>query len=56
MIVPSITTLVLGFAVMAVLAVADWYLWRTAPEMPYPLAPTGPDFAEVEEAPFKKVA
>ena len=56
MVVPSITILVLGFAITAALAVANWYLWRTSPEMPYPMAPTGPDFAEVEETPFKKVA
>lgn len=56
MMVPSITTLVLGFAITAALAVADWYVWRTAPERPYPLAPTGPNFAEAEEVAFKKVA
>ncbi len=57
MMVPSITTLVIGLAIAVALAVVDWYVWRTAPVLPYPLAPTGPHFAEEEEAAaFKKVA
>jgi hypothetical protein len=56
MMIPSITTLVLGFAITVALAVVDWYVWRTAPALPYPQAPTGPHFTEEEEAAFKKVA
>jgi hypothetical protein len=34
---PSIETIGLGFAITAVLALIDWYVWRTAPTLPYPL-------------------
>jgi hypothetical protein len=54
--VPSITTLVFGLAITVVLAVADWYVWRMAPEMPYPMAPAGSQFTETDEQAFKKVA
>ncbi len=56
MLVPSITTLVLGLAITVGLAVVDWYVWRTTPVLPYPKAPTGPHFTDEEEAAFKKVA
>ena len=34
---PSIETIGLGFAITAVLALIDWYVWRTAPTLPFPL-------------------
>ena len=34
---PSIETIGLGFAIAAVLALIDWFVWRTAPTLPYPL-------------------
>jgi hypothetical protein len=34
---PSIETIGLGFAITAVLALIDWFVWRTAPTLPYPL-------------------
>lgn len=56
MMTPSMITIVLGFVITAVLGLVDWYVWRTTPAMPYPMAPTGPHFTETEEAAFKKVA
>ena len=41
MIFPSITTLILGLAITAILGLMDWYAWRTAPVLPYPLESTG---------------
>ena len=34
---PSIETIGLGFAITVVLALIDWFVWRTAPMLPYPL-------------------
>lgn len=34
---PSIETIGLGVAITAVLALIDWFVWRTAPTLPYPL-------------------
>jgi hypothetical protein len=56
MFVPSLMTLALGFAVTVALAVVDWYVWRTAPVLPYPKAPGGTRYADEEEAAFRKVA
>jgi hypothetical protein len=41
MILPSITTLLLGLAVIAVLAIVAWYVSRRTQVVPYPLAPGG---------------
>ncbi len=57
MIFPSITTLILGAAVFAALAVMDWYVWGMTPMRRYPLSPRGTRFAEDDEASaFRKVA
>jgi hypothetical protein len=57
MIFPPITTLILGVAVFAALAVLDWYVWGMTPVRRYPLSPRGTRFAEEDEAAaFKKVA
>ena len=57
MIFPSITTLILGAAVFAALAVLDWYVWGVTPVRRYPLTPRGTRFAENDEATaFRKVA
>ena len=58
MIVPSITTLILGLAITAILGLVDWYLWRTAPVLPYPLESSGtrPPYAENDAVGFQKVA
>ncbi len=39
--ISSITTLILGLAITAILGLMDWYAWRTAPVLPYPLESTG---------------
>jgi hypothetical protein len=46
MILPSITTLLLGLAVIAVLAIVVWYVSRGTPVVPYPLAAGGRRDAE----------
>ncbi len=58
MIFPSITTLILGLAITAILGLVDWYLWRTAPVLPYPLESSGtrPPYAENDAVCFQKVA
>ncbi|MFZ1121096.1 MAG: hypothetical protein WCA59_18705 [Candidatus Binataceae bacterium] len=57
MILPSITTLILGAVIVAVLAVLDWYVWGMTPVRRYPLSPGGTRFAEDDEATaFRKVA
>lgn len=57
MIFPSITTLILGAAIIAALAVVDWYVWGVTPVRRDPLSPGGTRFAEDDEATaFRKVA
>ncbi len=57
MIFPSMTTLIFGAAIVAAMAVVDWYVWRMTPVRRYPLAPEGTRFAEDDEATaFRKVA
>ncbi len=58
MIFPSITTLILGLAIAALLGFVDWYLWRIAPVLPYPLESTGTRLphAENDAMGFQKVA
>jgi hypothetical protein len=59
MMLPSITTLLLGLAVIAVLAIVAWYVSRRTPVVPYPLAPGGARDAEESDADiakFKRVA
>jgi len=54
---PSFATKAIGVAVTAVLAAADWYVWRTAPVLPYPLAQSDPRLADDKDgAAFKEVA
>ncbi len=54
---PSIATMALGLVITAVLAVVDWYVWRTGPVLPYPLATSGSRYAgDDEAAAFKEVA
>lgn len=55
MMVPSITTLVLGSAI-AVLAAVDWFVWRMTPVRRYPLSPEGTRFADDEATGLRKVA
>ena len=56
--VASITMIALGLLITAGLAVVDWYVWRTAPVLPYPLeASPGQRAAdEEEEGAFSQVA
>jgi hypothetical protein len=58
MMLPSITTLLLGVAVIAVLAIVAWYVSRRTPVLPYPLSPSGTRDAHEEDAAaeFKRVA
>ncbi len=35
---PSISTWILGGGAAALLSMINWYLWRFAPVLPYPLA------------------
>lgn len=56
--IASITTLILGLAITAILGVMDWYAWRTAPVLPYPLESTGtwPPYAQDDAVNSKKGA
>ena len=59
MILPSLTTLSFGAAVLAVLAIVAWYVSRRTPVVPYPLASGGTRDAEesdADTAEFKRVA
>jgi hypothetical protein len=59
MMLPSITTLLLGLAVIAVLVIVAWYVSRRTPVVPYPLASGGTRDAEesdADTAEFKRVA
>jgi hypothetical protein len=57
MIFPSITTLILGVAIVAALAVLDWYVWGVTPVRRYPLSPEGTRFDEDEKVTsFREVA
>jgi hypothetical protein len=59
MMLPSTTTLLLGLAVIAVLAIVAWYVSRRTPVVPYPLAPGGPrdvEESDADTAEFKRVA
>jgi hypothetical protein len=54
---PSAATIALGAAITLALATIDWYVWRAAPVLPYPLAASRPQctIAADGEA-FKEVA
>lgn len=56
--VPSITTIALGLLITAALALVDWYVWRMAPILPYPLeaSPAERVADEAEEGAFSQVA
>jgi hypothetical protein len=56
--VASITMIALGLLITAALAVVDWYVWRTAPVLPYPLeaSPAQRVVDEAEEGAFSQVA
>jgi hypothetical protein len=56
MIFPSITTLILGAAVVAVLAAVDWYVWGITPVRRAPLSPHRARFGDDEAPAFKEVA
>ena len=47
---PSSATIALGLAITAALAIIDWFVWRTAPVLPYPLAESRPRSADDDEA------
>ena len=55
---PSIETIGIGLVITAILAILDWYVWRTAPVLPYPITATEPRRVEEEDeaAAFEKVA
>ena len=54
---PSSATMAIGIAVTAVLAVVDWYVWRSAPRLPHPrVTSAAHDAAERPPADFKEVA
>ncbi len=54
---PSSATLGAGVAITAGLAIIDWYVWRAAPVLPYPLKATAPEgMADREASGFKEVA
>ncbi len=55
---PSTATIVLGFVMTVALAVIDWYVWRMAPTLPYPLAASRPRAVIVNDdgEAFKEVA
>jgi hypothetical protein len=58
MMLPSITTLLLGLAVIAVLVIVAWYVSHRTP-VPYPLTSGGTRDAEesdADTAEFKRVA
>jgi hypothetical protein len=56
--ISSITTLILGLAITAILGLMDWYAWRTAPVLRYPLESTGtrPPYAQDDAVNSKKGA
>ena len=58
MIIPSITTLILGSAITALLSLLDWYLWRIVPARTHALesSSTRPKCAGQHAVDFKKVA
>ncbi len=58
MMLPSITTLLLGVAVIALLVLVAWYVSRRTPVLPYPRSPSGTRDADEEgdAADFKRVA
>jgi hypothetical protein len=58
MIIPSITTLILGTAITALLSVLDWYVWRIVPARTHSLESSGtrPKCAGQDAVDFKKVA
>ena len=58
MIIPSITTLILGSAITALLSLLDWYVWRIAPGRTHALESSGtrPKCAGQDAVDFQKVA
>jgi hypothetical protein len=58
MIFPSMTILILGLAIAAVLGLIDWYLWRPAPPRSYLFDSTRTWPLQVEDnaVDFRKVA
>ncbi len=54
---PSFATMAIGVAVTAVLAVVDWYVWRTGPAGRDPRVASEPRLAEDKDgAAFQEVA
>jgi hypothetical protein len=54
---PSDATIALGLVITAALAIVDWYVWRSGPILPHPLAKPGPsDAGDDESAGFEEVA
>jgi hypothetical protein len=54
---PSIATIVFGSVITIALAAIDWYVWRAAPVLPYPLAASRPQFTIADDGEaFKEVA
>jgi hypothetical protein len=55
---PSVATIALAASITFALAVIDWYVWRTAPVMPHPLAASREHSARAADdgEAFKEVA
>jgi len=58
MIIPSITTLILGLAITALLSLVDWYVWRRVSARTDALESRGTrqNYAEQDAVDFQKVA
>jgi hypothetical protein len=58
MVIPSITTLILGLAITALLSLVDWYVWRRVPARTDALESRGTrqNCAEQDAVDFQKVA
>lgn len=55
---PSSMAIGLGVVIAAALAIVDWYVWRAAPVLPYPLEDSAPRPGDHDEtaADLKEVA
>ena len=56
MIIPSVTTLVLGALVLALLGVLDWYVWGATLRRAEPRSPERLRSSHEQTAPWKEVA
>lgn len=56
MVYPSLTTWVVAGGVTAILSFVNWYLWRFAPVLPYPLTKSATGVHTAHSTDFKDVA